>query len=80
MRLREQRGAAIRVRGAERVWRQALARAWASGVAPYSRRTRRGTRSRPVASFGGGVDASGASGCKGTRPNKQAPAAAVHAP
>ena len=35
----------------------------------------RGTRSRPVGRFGGGVDASGASGCKGTRPNKQAAAA-----
>ena len=42
VRLREQRGAAIRVRGAERVWRQALAR----GVHSCRRGTRRGGRGR----------------------------------
>jgi len=56
---REQRGAAIRVRGAERVWRQALARAWSH---PFAAGRVAGTRSRPVGRFGGGVDASEISG------------------
>ena len=75
VRLREQRGAAIRVRGAERVWRQALARA---GRIPVATGSVAGTRSRTVASFFGGGDASRASACKTLA--KQASGAAVHAP
>ena len=58
VRLREQRGAAIRVRGAECVWRQALARA---RRIPVAAERVGGTRSRPVGRFGGGVNASDSS-------------------